>query len=64
MGHCHSCSALPTSNVLLVLLQLPSRFSASYVVAGMGVLWAGMGGALLLATNQITDSTSRYTKGL
>ncbi|GAB4819039.1 hypothetical protein N2152v2_006085 [Parachlorella kessleri] len=39
--------------------KLPSRFSASYVVAGMGVLWAGMGGALLLATNQLTDSTSR-----
>lgn len=41
-------------------VQLPSKFSASYVVAGMGVVWAMMGGALLLATEQIDDPSSRW----
>ncbi len=45
------------------LPQLPSKFSASYVVAGMGMVWAGMGGALLLATDQFADPTSRWVAG-
>lgn len=45
--------------MLLFLPQLPSKFSASYVVAGMGLVWSMMGGALLLATEHFADATSR-----
>ena len=39
--------------------QLPSRSSASTVVAGMGLVWAMLGSALLLATEHYSDATSR-----
>jgi hypothetical protein len=40
-------------------VQLPSRLSASYIVAGMGVFWAAMGTALLLATEFLAHDISK-----
>lgn len=40
-------------------MQLPSRLSASYIVAGMGVFWAAMGTALLLASEFLAHDISK-----
>lgn len=38
--------------------RLPSRTARSYIVAGLGLLWVGLGGALLLATEFLSDPIS------
>lgn len=38
--------------------RLPSRTARSYIVAGLGLLWVGLGGALLLATEFLADPIS------
>ncbi|KAL4452259.1 hypothetical protein ABPG75_007921 [Micractinium tetrahymenae] len=38
--------------------RLPSRTARSYIVAGLGLLWVGLGGALLLATEFLSDPVS------
>jgi hypothetical protein len=44
-------------------LQLPSNTFASSLVVGMGVLWAVMGGALLLATEYLENEHSKCALG-
>lgn len=38
--------------------RLPSRTARAYIVTGIGLLWVGLGGALLLATEFLTDTIS------
>ncbi|PRW56972.1 Diacylglycerol O-acyltransferase 1 [Chlorella sorokiniana] len=38
--------------------RLPSRTARAYIVTGIGLLWVGLGGALLLATEFLTDTVS------
>lgn len=38
--------------------RLPSRTARSYIVAGLGLLWVGLGGTLLLATEFLSDPVS------
>jgi hypothetical protein len=38
--------------------RLPSRTARAYIISGIGVLWVGLGGALLLATEFLTDRLS------
>lgn len=38
--------------------RLPSRTARAYIVSAIGLLWVGLGGALLLATELLSDATS------
>ena len=38
--------------------RLPSRNARAYIVTGIGLLWVGLGGALLLATEFLQDPVS------
>lgn len=38
--------------------RLPSRTARAYIATGIGMLWIGLGGALLLATEFLTDRLS------
>jgi hypothetical protein len=38
--------------------HLPSRTARAYIMGGIGLLWVGLGGALLMATELLTDRLS------
>jgi hypothetical protein len=43
----------------MLVLQLPSKPLASTAVIGMGVLWAAVAGAVLLATEFLENNTTK-----
>jgi len=64
---CHAWSnheQRPTYLQLLLIictcLQLPSKGAASAAVMGLGLVWAALGGSLLLATEYLQDTVSKY----
>lgn len=42
------------------VMQLPSKNSAAAAVVVMGLVWAALGGSLLLATEYLQDTHSKY----
>ena len=48
------------SDSCIFCLQLPSKGAASAAVMLMGLVWAALGGSLLLATEYLHDTVSKY----
>ena len=57
--NCDCACDLPELAEHISCMQLPSASSASNAVVGIGLVWAAIGGALLLATQYLPDPTSR-----
>ena len=57
----NAITLLPTQleGELLFGLQLPSKESASAAVILLGLVWAALGGSLLLATEYLQDAHSK-----